>query len=260
MYQMSTQKLSTHQFIQLVQALALKSLKVRYKNSVLGFMWSLITPLMYLAIFTFVFSHVFPDIENYPLYALTGLIFWNFFSGSTQQLAMSIVEGAGVLKSINIPPISYPIGLLIAQLINLLLTFVPFTILMLFFGFSPSLSILLLPIGLVLLVGFTLGLGLLISSLNVYFRDVGLLWQVLTPAMFYATPVAYSSRFIPTEYIWLLKFNPMYHYITFFREILYYGNFPTIELWGFVLSLTSVFLFLGGYIFKKLEPGFVSNY
>lgn len=257
---MSTQNLSTQQFFHLVQALALKSLKVRYKNSILGFMWSLITPLMYLMIFTFIFSHVFPDIENYPLYALTGLIFWNFFSGSTQQLAMSIVEGAGVLKSINIPPISYPIGFIIAQLINLLLTFIPFTILMVFFGFKASLALMLLPVVLLLLVLFTLGLGLLICALNVYFRDVGLLWQALTPAMFYATPVAYSARFIPEKYIWLLKFNPMYHFISFFREILYYGRFPSVEIWLFTISITAVFFAAGWLVFKKLEPGFVSNY
>tara|TARA_B100000780_G_scaffold276015_1_gene243801 strand:+ start:2598 stop:3371 length:774 start_codon:yes stop_codon:yes gene_type:complete len=257
---MSSQKLSNQQFFNLVQALALKSLKVRYKNSILGFMWSLITPLMYLGIFTFVFSNVFPDIENYPLYALTGLIFWNFFSSSTQQLSMSIVEGSGVLKSINIPPVSYPVGFLVAQLINLLLTFIPFAILMVVFGFKPSLALLLFPVALVLLVMFTLGAGLLISSLNVYFRDVGLLWQAITPALFYATPVAYSTRLIPEQFAWLLNFNPMYHYINFFRDILYYGEFPSMLQWIVTVLISVTSLLIGVFVFRRLEPGFVSNY
>ena len=131
---------------------------------------------------------------------------------------------------------------------------------MVVFGFKPSLALLLFPVALVLLVMFTLGAGLLISSLNVYFRDVGLLWQAITPALFYATPVAYSTRLIPEQFAWLLNFNPMYHYINFFRDILYYGEFPSMLQWIVTVLISVTSLLIGVFVFRRLEPGFVSNY
>lgn len=248
------------QFFNLVYVLALKSLKVRYKNSLLGFMWSLLTPLLYLAIFTFVFSRVFPDIKNYPLYALTGLIFWNFFSSAGTQLISSVVEGSGVLKSINIPFIAYPAGYTLAQVFNLFLTFIPFAILMFFFGYSPSPALIAFPLVLILFVIFTFGLGLFICAFNVYFRDVGMLWQALTPALFYATPVAYSGGRVPEAYLWILKLNPLYHFIGAFREVLYYNTFPSLQSWALVGGMSLVMFLLGYFTFKRLEPGFISNF
>lgn len=251
---------SATDYYYLITAIAIKSLKVRYKNSILGFMWSLLTPLLYLLIFTFVFSNVFPDIENYPLYVLTGLIFWTFFASATQQLGMTVVESSGVLKSINIPAIAYPAGSLLAQLINLALTLVPFSILMFFFGFRLSWETLwIFPI-MILFGVFTYGVGLLICSFNVYFRDVGILWGVLIPAIFYSTPIAYSPRWIPDHYLWVLKFNPVYHFVIAFRTVLYSGNTPTLEQWLWVVGLTVFFFTIGYFTFKRLEPGFISNY
>lgn len=252
--------MSLTRFANLVYIIAYTSLKVRYKNSILGFMWSLLTPLVYLSIFTFVFSNVFPDIENYSLYALTGLIFWNFFSSSSGQLVVSVVEGAPVLKSINIPPEAYPIGVLLSQLMNLVLTFVPFAILLVIFEMKPSWSILLFPFILILFTCFTLGVGAIISAFNVYFRDIGLFWTAITPALFYATPVAFSASFVPEKFAWILQLNPLYHFIAGFREVLYYGKPPTLELWGIMIAIATASLLFGMWVFKKLKPGFVSNY
>ncbi|NEQ48867.1 MAG: ABC transporter permease [Leptolyngbya sp. SIO3F4] len=254
------QKRTAVDYYYLITTIAIKSLKVRYKNSILGFMWSFLTPLLYLAIFTFVFSQVFPDIDNYPLYALTGLIFWTFFSSTTAQLTNSIVESSGVLKSINIPPIAYPAGTLIAQFINLMLTLLPFTVLMYAFGFRPQWSTLVLIPAMLFFAVFTYGLGLIIAAFNVYFRDVGFIWQVLTPALFYSTPIAFSSKWIPEQYLWILKFNPLFHFIELFRAILYYGTWGTALNWGVVAGISLAFLGLGYLFFKKLEPGFISNY
>lgn len=244
----------------IIRKIAVISIRVRYKNSFLGVFWGLLSPLMYLLIFTFVFSNVFSDIENYPLYALTGLIFWSFFASTAQQMTMSVLESSGVLKSIHIPPLTYPLGTLLAQLINLGFIAVPFLILMTYFGYQPHWQNLLVFPLLIIFIMFVLGIGLLLSSFNVYFRDVNILLQVIMPALFYATPIAYSYQLIPPAYLWILKFNPMFHYINAFRDALYYHQSPDLNSWIIISAMGIISLILGLAAFKKLEPGFISNY
>ncbi|MEQ9062888.1 MAG: ABC transporter permease [Vicingaceae bacterium] len=250
--------LSKH--IYLTWTLAIKSLKVRYKNSVLGFVWSMLTPLLYLAIFTFIFSQAFFDIENYPLFALTGLIFWNFFSSATVTSVNSVIDAKGVLKSIKIPAIILPIAEMISSSINLLLTFVPFGALMFFLGAQVGFETLLLVPLFILFSMFVLGVGIFICALNIFFRDVGLLWTTLMPAIFYFTPIAYSAKLIPEKFLWLINFNPVFHYISAFREVLYYNIVPSAQLWLIISSLSVFFLGLGLSVFLYLEKGFISNY
>lgn len=255
-----TQFNSASRFLGLIVTLGLKTIKLRYKNSFLGFLWSMMNPLIYLLIFSFVFGNVFSDIERYPLYALTGLVFWTFFSTSTIQVIESIVNSRGVLKSINIPTIAFPLSAQFSSLISLALTLVPFTILMLIFGLKLGWeTFLFIPI-LLLYTCFTFGFSLILTSFNVYFRDVQLAWSSFMPAIFYATPIAYTSSLIPDKFLWILKLNPLYHFIGALREILYYNTIPSIETFLLISGLGVIPLLIGYYIFKNLEKGFVSQY
>jgi len=238
----------------------MKNLKLRYKNSILGFMWSLLTPLLYLAIFSFIFSNAFPDLENYPLFVLTGLIFWNFYSNATNATISSVINSKGVLKSINVETITLPIAEVVATFINLLLSFIPFSILMLIFDakVGPE-TLLLIPI-LILFVIFTIGVGLFFCAFNIYFRDVGILYTTLTPALFYFTPIAYSYSLIPENLLIIVKINPLFHYMQFFRNVLYYNEAPGITSWIIVTTITAVTIGIGLFTFKRLEKGFISNY
>jgi len=244
----------------LIQELALKTVKLRYKNSMLGFLWSMMNPLIYLVIFTFVFSYAFPGIDRYPLYALTGLMFWTFFSSSSIQVIESVINNAGVLKSINVPTIAFPLAAQVASIISLFLSLIPFSILMLIFGLKIGWETLLfLPI-LFLFACFTFGVSLILCALNVYFRDIQLAWTSFMPAIFYSSPIAYTSSVIPEKFLWLMKLNPLYHFITILREILYYNNVPSLTQFLVIIALAAAPLALGGYIFKRLERGFVSQY
>ena len=238
-------------------------MKIRYKNSVLGYIWSLLTPLVYLGIFVTVFGQRL-NIDRYPLYALSGLIFWNFFNTTINQILTSVVARAGVLKSINVPTIIFPISAIASSLINLLLSLIPFFILMFFFGFDPSLKSLQFIYILTVFSCFSLGLGLILCAYNIYFRDVGMLWLTITPALFYFTPIIWqlNDTMIDTgSKMWyIVQLNPIYHYITAFRTAFYDNEWLSLQQFCIITILGIIVLFVGYRVFNKLEKGFYSHY
>ncbi|WMJ72085.1 ABC transporter permease [Cytophagaceae bacterium ABcell3] len=248
--------------LELAFVLAIKNVKIRYKNSLLGYFWSLLTPLIYLGIFVTIFKSRFPEIENYPLYALTGLIFWNFFNTTSNQILTSIISSAGVLKSINVPTLIFPISALVSSVINLALSLIPFFVLMLFFGFRPSLESIQIIYILVMFCMFTLGFGLILSALNVYFRDVGLLWTTIIPALFYFTPIVYMIELLPERMQLVMQFNPIHQFLSAFRMALYTPDMAWMSLgsYGTITALGFGFLYIGYSVFHKLEKGFYSHY
>ncbi len=250
------QRVSSYQ--QIIFSLTTRNIKVRYKNSVLGFAWSLLNPLVFLGIFVFIFSKAFPAIENYPLYAVTGLIFWTFFSTASNQIVVSILESAEILKSFSIPPIVFPLAALMSALVNLLFSFIPFTALMFFFGFELKwVTLMIIPVILLLAI-FTFGLSLLLCSLNVYFRDVSMFWGTINPAILYFTPIAYASTLVPEHLRWLLKLNPLFHYFEIIRDVLYFGRFPSLFYLGTSTMFAVFMLTFGVFTYNKLKRGFIS--
>ena len=247
-------------YVDLVFVVAWKNVKLRYKNSFFGFLWSLLNPLLFLAIFTFIFSQAFPDIENYPLFALSGLIFWAFFSTTSNHILGSVVENASVLRSVYVPPIVFPVSQLIAGLINLLISFIPFGFIMYFLGFEPSwVNWLVIPCALLFAL-FTFGFSVCICAINVYFRDMSMLWNSIQPALFYFTPIAYSFTLVPESMRWVIQFNPLYHFIELFRSVLYHGVVPSLDQVMITCGLTVGSLLLGWLVFSKLKKGFIANY
>ena len=245
---------------------AIKNLKLRYKNSMLGFLWTLINPLFMLSVFVFIFSHVINGIDNYPLYVLSGLIFWNFFSTSSNQMLGKIVESGGILKSVNIPPIIFPLASLMSNFINFLLTLIPFLGLMIYFGFRPDFITLLIIPTLALFVVFTFAFSLILSCFNVYFRDVEMFWTTITPALFYATPVVYAA---PPEMGLFLTLNPFAHFMELVRDILYKSQFENLhdEMWAdisyrFVSTsiITLILVVISLVVYNRLRKGFISNF
>ncbi len=255
-----TQFANPSKFLGLIVTLGMKTIKLRYKNSIFGFLWSMMNPMIYLMIFTFVFGQVFSEIDRYPLYALTGLVFWIYFSTTTIQVIESIINSSGVLKSINVPTIAFPLAAQLASLISLLLSLIPFSILMLMFGLKLGWeSLLFFPV-LILFSCFTFGVSIILTSFNVYFRDVQMAWSSFMPAIFYSTPIAYTSSLIPEKFLWIIKLNPLYHYIGAIREILYYNQIPSLETFLLMGGIGIITLLVGILIFIRLERGFVSQY
>jgi ABC-type polysaccharide/polyol phosphate export permease len=205
-----------------------------------------------------VFSKI-NHIENFGLYALSGLVFWNFISASILQVLTSFIDNASILKSINLHPFSFPLSAIVAALINLALTLVPFFILMFFLGYQLNFSILaVIPLLLITAI-FILGIGMALGTLNVFFRDIQLLWTTIIPAFFYFTPIAYTPDLLPESTRYLLKLNPFYYFIESYHDIFYRSVVPnSFNL--MVCTLLALFTFLLGYtLFKKYRKGFISN-
>lgn len=247
-------------WLYMVWALAWKNIRVKYKNSLLGLLWSLVNPLLFLLIFSYVFGHAFPDIENYTLYALTGLVMWSLFPVATSQIIQSLIDGAPILKSIAVPVITFPVSAMLSSFIQFLFTLVPFGGIMLVLGYHPSIHLLLTIPVLVFYVAFVSGLSFLISAVNVYFRDAGLLWNTLLPAIFYFTPIAYPANLIPENIRWVIHLNPIYHFIEPIRKLLYFQQFPEPMQWLWMIITGSVFLIIGLIIFNAFKRGFISHY
>lgn len=240
-------------------ALTKKQIRVRYNKSILGFLWSLLNPLIFFSIFVFLFNRVFPEIENYPLFALIGVFHWNFFSNTTSQVLRSLIASAPFLKSMPIPIIIYPTSVLASCLTNFLMSLIPFFLIFLVIGGNIGFYTLLLPIFIALFTAMIAGWSLLLATLNVYFRDVEILWTTLTPALLYLTPVAYPSTMIPETYRWSLNLNPLYIFIDAFRTILYYESIPSLRVSLQAVLMSGFFCCLGYAVFKKLEMGVIST-
>jgi ABC-2 type transport system permease protein len=241
-----------------VLSLAIKTIKLRYKNSLLGVFWSMLNPILFLIILIIVFSN-FTSIENYALYALSGLVFWNYISSSILQVLTSFIDNSSILKSINLHPFSFPLSATLAALINLLLTLIPFFIIMFFLGYQLNFSLLFLIPMLILTSVFILGFGMLLGTLNVFFRDIQLLWNTIIPAFFYFTPIAYTAEMLPESSRGLLKLNPFYYFIESFHDIFHQSKIPQMDNFLMCCGLALVSFVLGYWVFKKYRKGFISN-
>ncbi|MFN3446983.1 MAG: ABC transporter permease, partial [Bacteroidia bacterium] len=225
----------------------------------LGFVWSMLHPLAYLVIFIFVFSTAFAGMDRYPLYALIGLVFWTYFNNSINQVVNAIVHNASIIKTIALPNILFPMSASFSELVTMLLSLVPFFMLMMFFGLQIGwITFLVIP-AIIIFALFTFGLGVFMCTFNVFFRDVGILWGTLAPALFYFTPIAYSSTLIPQQYLVFLKFNPLYHFIQLLRDILYYNQMPSLQTWLLTSGMALFTSSLGVFVFNRFKRGFVSN-
>lgn len=251
-------KKTLSQYKALLHELVIRDLKIKYRRSFLGYVWSLLNPLLMMAIMSAVFSYMFRfDIPNYPLYLICGQTLWAFFSEGT-TLAMHAVIGNGALiRKVYIPKYIFPISRVLSSFVTMSFSLVAILIVMLVTGVPFTWSLLLTPIPLALLLIFCMGIGMALSAMAAYFRDILHLYSVLIMAWMYMTPIFYPISALPSEVAFLLKFNPMYHYITFFREAVLYGVVPEISIW-IGCGLSSVVMFgIGMAIFCKLQKNFI---
>jgi ABC-2 type transport system permease protein len=241
-----------------IYALSKRNIILRYKNSIAGFLWGFLKPLLYLLIFIVIFSSQFGSVSNYVLYATSGLIFWFFFSNVTSQSVQNIVSSAGLIKSINIPVILYPLAEMLSEIFNFLLTLFVFLVVMYWFGIQYNANLLLVLPCLVLFGLFCMGITLALSSVNVFLRDAGILWNTIQPALFYMTPIAYPEEMIPARFSFIIHFNPIYTFIKLGRSIFYNPSGPSGSLWLSCFCISVVTFLIGLMIFNKLKNQFIS--
>jgi ABC-type polysaccharide/polyol phosphate export permease len=240
----------------LVFQLVRRDILTRYKRSFLGVAWTMLNPLGMMLILSFVFSQIFGSVRAYPAYILSGLMAWNFFAQSTTAAMSSLVWGGGLLQRIYIPRASFGISAIGSGLVNLLLSFVPLIFVMIFIGAPIRISVVFLPVSLLLLACFTLGLGLTISTMAIYFPDVAEMYQILLLAWMYLSPVIYPETSLPAKYQWILHINPMYFLLKLWRLPLYDGRWPSwAEFWP-AAAIAIVMLLVGWFFFTSKSDEF----
>lgn len=241
----------------LLRLLVSNSIKTRYKRSALGVLWTLLNPLLTTIVLSIAFAQLFRfQIENYTIYLLVGLIFWSFFSQTTTQSMSNLIWGSSLIKRIYIPRTIFAISVMGNALTNFLLTLIPLALIMLFTHHRFTLALLWLPLAVLLMVMFTLGLSLLLSTLAVYFVDVVDLYSILLTVWFYLTPVIYPLEIVPDQYASLVALNPMTFMLDLFRSIIYAGESPAAQSWGIAAGLAVIALGLGWLFFTRRANDF----
>lgn len=233
----------------LISQLLRRDIVTRYKRSFLGIGWTMLNPLGTMIILSIVFSQLFKTIEGYPAYILSGLIAWNFFSQTSYASMVNLVWGGGLLKRIYMPRTSFALAAIGTGTVNTLLTIIPMMLVMLILRIPIKLSLFFIPIPLLLLALFSLGFGLILSTMAVYFPDVAEMYQIVLTAWMYLTPVIYPEEILPDNIHFLVStFNPMYGLVKLFRIPIYFGRLPTIdELIG--PTFIALFVFIIGWLF-----------
>ena len=248
----------TYRYRELIWALALKELKIRYKRSVLGFLWALLNPMLLMLVLSVVFSVIMQaQIPHYAIFILSVLLPWTFFSQSLTYAAESIVGNGELIKKVKVAKLVFPVAAVVSNMINLLLSLIPLVLIVLVMRHPFHLTWIYLPVPLIALTIFTLGATFFFAAVNVYYRDVSHILQILLQLWFYITPIIYSLDFFPARYRILFKLNPLQYFLNGFRLSVYYGLMPTWHsiLISFVVAFAA--LYLGFDVFKRKQDEFV---
>lgn len=244
-------------FRELVFMWSLRTIKIRYKRSVLGVLWTLIEPLTIMIILTIVFSALFRfDLDNYPVYVLVGLTLFDFFRRATVAMVEEITASQGLASKIHVPRSAFPVSAVITYLINWMLAMIPLAGIMLFLDhpFTPALAS--LPAGIVLNVLFALGVGLVVATLAAFFPDVSLTYQVVLTAWMYATPIIYPIEIVDESYRPVILLNPMTYLLRTVRDPVFEGRASDPSTWAISAVATLVALLVGWWSFTRWRDAF----
>lgn len=244
-----------------------KDFKIKYRRSFLGVAWSVLNPLLMMIVMAIVFTTIFAQGRNgsitpemYPLYLIVGNVTFAVMSDSTSQALSSIIYASSLLKKVKVHRFVFPVQKVLFSLVNFAFSLIAVAIVMLWFHVVPTWHLLLLPVCLILLMFFCMGVGLLLSAATVFFRDVMHLWSVVLTAWTYFTPIFWTTDFIlkmPHILRVLMYANPMYNYLQFMRDIFLFQTCPTPLEFGLCVAWAVIAMAIGYTVFHKNEHKFI---
>lgn len=245
-------------FLPLLRELVVRDIKVRYRRSALGLVWTVLHPLLMMTVITFVFSRLFrQSVENYPIYYLSGSIVFSFNSEATTTALGSIYSNASLIKKVYIPKYLFPLSNVLSALVNLGFSFIAMLLVMLVTGAPFYASLLLAPVPLFYAFLFSAGLGIFLSAVTVFFRDIAHFYSVFLLAWTYFTPIFYPEDILPAAAMRLMRFNPMYRFVHFLRSLVLFGTPPGWRENVLCLGMGLSMLALGLFVFYKTQDRFV---
>ncbi len=244
----------------LLHQLVARDFKVKYKRSILGVLWSLLYPLLMMSVMAIVFSKMFkfsvPGV-NYLVYLMTGLVFFNYFSEASNLAMSSVVANFSLINKVYMPKYIFPLSKVLFVAINLLITLIPLYGIIFITGNAVTWVHLLLPFALLFIIVFTLGVGLILSTISVFFRDMFYIYGIVITLWTYLTPIMYDINMIDERLQMVLKINPLYQIINFARMIILYNQIPPLISFISCTLAALVSLLIGIVAFRKNQDKFI---
>jgi ABC-type polysaccharide/polyol phosphate export permease len=241
----------------LLYNLVYRDLTVRYKRSAIGFLWTMLNPLLMMVIFVIVFSALFRfEIRNYETYFLSEYLPWTFFAQTTVAAMASMAWNGALMKRVRVPKSIFALATTISGVVNLLLSFVPLLLIMAVMGAPIRPAMLFLPVSVAILSVFTFGIALMLSALSVYFHDVREMYNVAITALMYITPIIYPLSIVPEKYRPIIELNPLTHLLAIVRAPIYYGQVPSVAALLTTTVMAVVSLAVGWQAFRRLSTDF----
>lgn len=254
-------RLSKDRYI--LQQLVTKDFKLRYRRSVLGVVWSVLNPLLMMIIMSFVFQYFLrSNLEHYSLYLIVGNITFALMNDATNGGLRSIIDASSLLKKVKVDRWVFPVQKVFSAAVNFAFSLIAVAIVMVFDGVMPTIHVLWFVVGLVLVMLFSIGIGLFIGALAVFFRDMIHLWSVVLTAWTYLTPIFWDLSLLtnsnaPRIVVWIVKANPMYNYLEIMRSAFVYQNNPSLTVLLLAAIWAVIALVIGIAVFKKTEHKFI---
>ena len=243
----------------LVRELVNKDLKLKYRRSFLGYVWSILNPLLVMGILVIVFSSMFRfNIENYPAYLIIGQTLFSYMNEATNHALTSITGNGSLLKKVYVPKYIFTMSKVTSDLVNLLFSLGAMLIVFIVTRVQFSVYMLLIPVVLIELYIFCLGMSMFLAQASVFFRDIQYIYNVFTTAWMYLTPLFYPMEQLPETLQKLIKiFNPMYHYINQFRTLVLQHCMPSTGTFLYGFGVAGIFLIIGIWAFQKNQDKFI---
>lgn len=247
------------QYKDLLKQLVSRDIKLKYRRSFLGYVWSVLNPLLIMIVMTVVFSTMFSrNIENFPVYLFTGQLLFNFMNTSTHQAIFSITGNGALLKKTYVPKYIFTVSKITSGMVDFLFSLGALVIVMLVTGAKFSFYALLFPFVVLQLYVFCVGLGLFLAQANVFFRDMQYIYNAVTTAWMYLTPIFYPVEMLPDWLVWCVKHcNPMYFYVGQFRDLVYSGCLPGQMIVTAGCTTSILMLIIGVFCFSKTQDNFI---
>ncbi len=235
-----------------------KDFKLKYRRSILGVLWSVLNPLLTMIVLSAVFSQLFRfQIENYPVYFILGQTLFAMMTDGVGEAMSSIIDSASLIKKVKVNKLVFPIEKVLFALVNYAFSLIAIFLVMTFFQIQPTILLCMIPVVVLMVSIFSLGLSFLLSSLATFFHDFLHLWGVLVTLWTYLTPLFYPVDILPEWMLSLMWFNPMYHYVSMMRNVALYGVFPGWTEIAICLGMALVTLVVGYLVFSKLQKKFI---
>lgn len=242
----------------LLEDMVVRDIKLKYRRSVIGFFWSILNPLLMMCVITAVFQNLFRfNVDNFAVYYLTGWCVFNFVTEATTGAMTSVLNASSLIRKVYIPKYIFPMQKCVFSFVNMLFSLVALLIVMLVLRVEITWRLLLLPVPLLLALFFSIGIGMILATAAVFFRDVIHLYGVFTMVWMYLTPIIYPMEILSDTMLGIVKLNPMYYYVDYFRQLTLYHTVPPVSELAVMAAWALGSIIAGTVIFKKKQDRFV---